>query len=84
MTLHDLPLNQTGIVTALHCTGAERRRMLDLGILPGTQVEVEMGNPLGDPQAYRVRSTVVALRRKQAQLVEIQVVEAPHPHPQGA
>ncbi|MCL5097350.1 MAG: metal-dependent transcriptional regulator, partial [Candidatus Omnitrophica bacterium] len=46
------------------CRGAERRRLLDLGFVAGTPVEVEMVSPIGDPTAYRVRGTVIALRRE--------------------
>ena len=53
------------------CRGAERRRLLDLGFVPGTCVEVELVSPGGDPTAYRVRGTVIALRREQATLVRI-------------
>lgn len=53
------------------CRGAERRRLLDLGFVPGTTIEVEMVSPGGDPTAYRLRGTVVALRRTQASLVRI-------------
>lgn len=53
------------------CRGPERRRLLDLGFVPGTAVEVEMVSPAGDPTAYRVRGTVVALRREQAGLIRI-------------
>jgi len=57
------------------CRGAERRRLLDLGFVPGTQVEVEMVSPGGDPTAYRVRDTVVALRREQANLIRVSSLE---------
>ena len=53
------------------CRGAERRRLLDLGFVPGTEVEVEMVSPGGDPTAYRVRGSLIALRREQAMLVRI-------------
>lgn len=53
------------------CRGPERRRLLDLGFVPGTVVEVERVSPLGDPVAYRVRGSVVALRSEQARLVRI-------------
>lgn len=53
------------------CRGAERRRLLDLGFVAGTPVEVEMVSPAGDPTAYRVRGTVIALRREQAGLIRI-------------
>jgi len=40
-------------------------------VLAGTEVAVEMVSPIGDPTAYRVRGTVVALRRDQAGLIRI-------------
>jgi DtxR family Mn-dependent transcriptional regulator len=53
------------------CRGAERRRLLDLGFVPGTTVEVDMVSPGGDPTAYRLRGAVIALRRAQAGLIRI-------------
>jgi DtxR family Mn-dependent transcriptional regulator len=58
-----------GLSTA--CRGAERRRLLDLGFVPGTMIEVDLVSPAGDPTAYRVRGTVIALRREQARLIRI-------------
>ncbi len=55
------------------CRGLERRRLMDLGILPGTLIEVEMRSPSGDPTAYRIRGSTIALRREQASQVQIQV-----------
>jgi DtxR family transcriptional regulator, Mn-dependent transcriptional regulator len=46
--------------------GAQRRRLLDLGVLPGTEVVAEIASPVGDPVAYRVRGALIALRRPQA------------------
>ncbi len=53
------------------CRGPERRRLLDLGFVPGTLVEFDMVSPAGDPTAYRVRGSVVALRHEQANLVRV-------------
>jgi len=72
MTLDMLKIGQAATVTKLFSTNTERRRLLDLGILPGTKIENVMPSPLGDPVAYRIRSAVVALRREQAQLIEVQ------------
>jgi DtxR family Mn-dependent transcriptional regulator len=58
------------------CRGQERRRLLDLGFVPGTLVEVDMVSPAGDPTAYRVRGSVVALRREQANLIRVNAKEA--------
>jgi DtxR family Mn-dependent transcriptional regulator len=57
------------------CRLPERRRLLDLGFVPGSLVEVEMVSPAGDPTAYRVRGTVVALRREQANLIRVSCQE---------
>jgi ferrous iron transport protein A len=70
-TLADLLPGQSGVVRELRSQGPERRRMMDLGMVPGTVIVVEMNSPLGDPVAYRVRGALVALRREQARLVLI-------------
>lgn len=49
--------------------GAERRRLLDLGLLPGTTITVEMESASGNPIAYRIRGAVIALRESQAELI---------------
>jgi len=71
--LSDLrPGNSTRVVgLSPACRGQERRRLLDLGFVPGTPVEVDMVSPAGDPTAYRVRGSVVALRREQANLINV-------------
>jgi len=46
--------------------GFTRRRFLDLGLTPGTVIYPELGNFFGDPRAYRVRGTLIALRKDQA------------------
>ena len=51
--------------------GAERRRLMDLGILPGTIITAEMNAPGGDPTAYRIRGALIALRKEQANLIQI-------------
>lgn len=74
-TLDQLPVGKTATITELHAEGADRRRLLDLGILPGTNIFAEFRSPLGDPTAYRVRGATVALRKKQAREIEINFEE---------
>lgn len=71
MTLDKLGAGQWATVTEIRSVNAERRRLLDLGIVPGTKIENLMSSPLGDPVAYSVRDSIVALRREQAELIEI-------------
>jgi DtxR family Mn-dependent transcriptional regulator len=54
------------------CQGLQRRRLLDLGLVPGTEVTAVMKNPTGDPTGYRIRGAVIALRNDQADLIRVQ------------
>ena len=75
LTLDQLAPQQVALVTGLTSAGPERRRMMDLGILPGARIEIAMTNPLGDPTAYLIRGATIALRKEQAQLIEISIDE---------
>lgn len=54
-----------------HIRGLDRRRLLDLGLLPGTEIQVEMISPGGDPTAYRIRDSVIALRSTQTKHIRV-------------
>lgn len=71
--LSSLQPGQSGRVAQLsyRIRGAERRRLMDLGILPGTEISNEMSSASGDPCAYRIRDAVIALRKSQADLIYI-------------
>ncbi|MBS1254148.1 MAG: Iron-dependent repressor IdeR [Anaerolineales bacterium] len=71
--LADLLVGEKGKVLSISraSRSVERRRLLDLGIVPGTIVEAEMTSPSGDPTAYRIRGALVALREEQARLISI-------------
>lgn len=71
--LNSLKPGQSGVVTGISSLsrGVERRRLFDLGIIPGTTIEVEMVNPSGDPTAYRIRGSVIALRGNQARQIKV-------------
>lgn len=89
MTLANIEVGQRARVIGLSpaCQGAQRRRLLDLGVVPGTIIEAEMVSASGDPIAYRIRGALIALRRSQAEwiLVEpVTAVIAPAPNPKRA
>lgn len=56
--------------------GAERQRFLDLGFVPGARVDVEFRSAGQDPTAYRIKSSLVALRREQAAKIRVRPVTA--------
>ncbi len=66
--LSALPHGRRAEIVALDqaVQGFSRRRFLDLGLTPGTVVYAELSNFFGDPRAYRVRGTLIALRKDQA------------------
>ena len=53
------------------CRGLERNRLLDLGVVPGSSVSVDLVSASGSPVAYRLRGASIALRREQADRVRI-------------
>lgn len=75
--LTDLELGERGEVVGMSpaCRGLERRRLMDLGILPGTIIQKEFTNPNGDPSAYRIRGALIALREEQSSLIHIRTLE---------
>jgi DtxR family Mn-dependent transcriptional regulator len=78
-TLLDLAVGEAGRVIDLSpaCQGAQRRRLLDLGVVKGTEIEAELASASGDPVAYRIRGALIALRREQAEWIRIERVERP-------
>lgn len=57
------------------CQGFTRRRFLDLGLTPGTMIFPELENTFRDPRAYRVRGTLIALRKDQSSMIWVRPVQ---------
>lgn len=55
------------------CRGPARRRLLDLGVVPGTVIHARMRSAAGDPVAYDIRGALVALRREQAAHIRVDI-----------
>lgn len=66
ISLHDLPVGQSATVTSIQAEGITKRRLLDLGLVPGTKVKALRVSPLGDPKAYRIRGAVIAFRQEES------------------
>ena len=64
--LSTLQPGEKATVLALESKGLTRRRFLDLGLTPGVTIECALPGMFREPKAYRVRGTLVALRREQA------------------
>ncbi|QIB68989.1 ferrous iron transport protein A [Aminipila butyrica] len=62
ISLNQLPIGKKASVIGLTSNGTTRRRMLDLGIIDGTEIEALYKSPSGNPIAYQIRGAVIALR----------------------
>jgi len=72
MTLDQLPLGKNGTIREVNGTASFRRRLMELGMLPGTTVRRTGQAPLGDPITYLVRGAVFGLRRTEAALIDLE------------
>lgn len=72
--LTSLKVNEKAKIVGLsqECRGATRRRLLDLGFIKGSTVEIGLPGPVKEPKAYLIRNTLIALRNDQADLILIE------------
>ncbi len=78
-SLAELGLGEAGAVVGIAsvCRGAERRRLLDLGVVPGTEIRAVMRSAGGSPIAYDIRGALIGLRREQAEWIRVRRANAP-------
>jgi ferrous iron transport protein A len=73
-TLNSLPIGKKCRVKKLTSHGLLRRRLLDLGLIDDTIVEALHKSPSGDPIAYLIRGTVIALRAEVASTILVETL----------
>ena len=71
-SMRELQPGESGVVQRLLLNGSMRRRLLDLGLVEGTEVECLGRSPGGDPSAYLVRGAVIAIRAEDGRKVLIE------------
>jgi ferrous iron transport protein A len=71
--LAKLTPGQRGRITTVGAAGPMRRRLMDMGLLPGQEITVEKVAPLGDPIEVTVRSYNLSLRKKEAEEIAVEV-----------
>ncbi|MBU2591694.1 MAG: ferrous iron transport protein A [Nitrospinae bacterium] len=74
-TLNKLNPKESGRVKKILGEGQLRKKLLDMGIIPGTTVEVVKVAPLGDPIDIKVRGYHLSLRKEEAALIYVYVEE---------
>ena len=71
MNLCDLPINQKGRIESLNCNSSIKRRLLDLGLVPGTLITPVFTSPFGEPTAFEFRNTIISIRSEDSSLIKI-------------
>lgn len=74
MSLIDLGVNDSCVVLKLNSSGIMRRRLMDVGFIPGSRVLCVLSSPSGNPKAYLVKGSVIALRNNDACDIEVDIV----------
>ena len=71
--LNQLPLNKSGKINKIKCDEGIKRRLLDMGLVKGTEITPILISPSGDPRAFLVRGTIIAIRKEDAKNIKINI-----------
>ena len=71
MKLSELKTGESGVIVKVYGHGGFRKRIVEMGFIKGTLVEVVLNAPLHDPVKYKLMDYEVSLRRAEAELVEV-------------
>lgn len=70
-TLDKLTSGQTAKVKKVGGKGAVRRRLMDMGMIKGTEIIMVKASPMGDPVEYKMRGYSLSLRKSEAEMIQI-------------
>ena len=73
-TLKELKVGDTGRVVKLYGEGAVKRRIMDMGLTKGVDVQIRKVAPLGDPIEVTVRGYELSIRKADAEIIEVETV----------
>lgn len=73
LTLDQLPSGTEAVITAIRGQGAIRQKFFDMGFIPGVTIEKVRAAPLRDPVQVTLLGYSVALRRHEAEMIQVQI-----------
>lgn len=73
--LSDLPTGQSAVIASLPHGAPGLTRLREMGVLPGTKIQLIRRAPMGDPIEISVRGSLLSLRQQEAELIEIRPTE---------
>lgn len=71
ISLNELPLNESGIIVSVNCDLSIKKRLLDLGLIPGTYITPVFTSPFGEPIAFEFRDTIISIREEDSLLIYV-------------
>lgn len=71
MNLNELPLDVIGIIKDVKCEGNIKRRLLDMGLVKGTNIIPVLVSPSKDPRAFQIRGSIIAIRKEDSENIEV-------------
>ncbi|MBQ8994558.1 MAG: ferrous iron transport protein B [Oscillospiraceae bacterium] len=76
MTLDQLKINENGKVISVGGSGALRQHFLDMGVIPGTEIQIVKFAPTGDPIEIMLHGYELTIRKEDAAKIEVELVES--------
>lgn len=71
ISLFDLPLNQSAVICSIDCKQKLKKRFEDLGLIEGEAITPVINSPFGDPRAYLVQNTIIAIRNRDSRKITV-------------
>ena len=70
-TLDKLKVGEIATIININNTGSIRRRLLDIGLIPGSIVTSYLESPFKDPIAYKIKNAIIAIRKSDSKEIEV-------------
>lgn len=71
LPMNMLEINQEAVIMSVSDECEIKRRLYELGFVPGTVVRCVLRAPLGDPKAFEVKNTLVSVRREESRYISV-------------
>lgn len=75
MKLNELGKGESAKIIKIGNIGELKKRLVDMGVTAGEVIKLERNAPLGDPQEYIIKATGIAIRKQDAQNIEVEKLE---------
>jgi len=74
INLDKLKIDTTAKIISVNNIGSIRRRLLDIGFIPGTLVTATLSSPFNDPVAYKIKNAQIAIRKCDSKYIVVEVL----------